>query len=191
MKHTWLVGAVASMMVIASVTGNAQTPQSKPTTQKPAETTQKPADMEKPKPATRAATQKAPAEVPTGETVLGTITIPRSVTADGKALAGGRYTVRLTAATAQPTVAGQVPNFNRWVEFVQGKEVRGREVVSIIPIDEEDDTQQGPDLTTGRPRVPRGSSRVEALKGGEYIRVWFNRGGHHYLVHLPPQGAAR
>jgi hypothetical protein len=109
--------------------------------------------------------------------------------ADGKTLPSGRYSVRLTAQSAQPTVPGQLPEMNRWVEFVQGGNVRGREVVSIVPADEVDDTQQGPDLTTGRSRVARGSSRVEALKGGEYIRVWFNRGGHNYLVHLPPSGA--
>ena len=58
--------------------------------------------------------------MPTGEVVLGTVTIPRSVMADGKMLARGRYTVRLTAQTAQPTVAGQLADLNRWVEFVQG-----------------------------------------------------------------------
>jgi hypothetical protein len=157
MKHTWLVGILASTLMMASVS------------------------------AQQARTQ---AEIPAGETVLGTVTIPRTVMADGKTLPGGRYSVRLTAQTAQPTVPGQLPDLNRWVEFVQGGNVRGREVVSIIPADEVGDTQQGPDLTTSRSRVPRGSSRVEALKGGEYIRVWFNRGGHNYLVHLPPAGAA-
>ena len=79
-----------------------------------------------------------------------------------------------------------MPDYNRWVEFVQGGNVRGREVVSIVPADEVDDTQQGPDLTTERARVPRGSSRVETLKGGEYVRVWIHRGNHNYLLHLPP-----
>jgi len=23
------------------------------------------------------------------------------------------------------------------------------------------------------------------LKGGDYLRVWINKGGNHYLVHLP------
>lgn len=155
MKQTWLVGILASTLMMASVSAQqARTP-----------------------------------EIPPGETVLGTVTIPRTVMADGKTLPGGRYSVRLTAQSAQPTVPGQLPEMNRWVEFVQGGNVRGREVVSIVPADEVDDTQQGPDLTTGRSRVPRGSSRVEALKGGDYIRVWFNRGGHNYLVHLPPSGA--
>jgi hypothetical protein len=77
------------------------------------------------------------------------------------------------------------------VEFVQGSNVRGREVVSIVPAAEVGDTQQGPDLATGKSRVGRGSTRVEALKGGEYIRIWINRGGNNYLVHLPPSAAAK
>jgi hypothetical protein len=28
-------------------------------------------------------------------------------------------------------------------------------------------------------------SKVELLKGGDYYRVWINRGGNHYLIHLP------
>ena len=129
------------------------------------------------------AQQKPAAEVPTGEVVLGTITIPRAVTADGKPLARGRYTVRLTAQTAQPTVPGQIPDLNRWVEFVQNGQVRGREVVSIVPADEVDDTMQGPDMPG---HVGRTGQRVEMLRGGEYLRVWIARQGVHYLLHLPP-----
>jgi hypothetical protein len=161
MKHSWLVGALA-LMVAGSAA--AQTPsQAKPAGQ----------------------------EVPAGETSLGTVSIPRAVMADGKPLPAGRYTVRLTAQSAQPNVPGQEPDLNRWVEFVQGGNVRGREVVSIVPSGEVGDTQQGPDLATGRSRVARGSTRVEALKGGEYIRIWINRGGNNYLVHLPPSTAAK
>lgn len=174
MKHTWLVGALAGVMMSAGAAAHAQsTPQSKPASQAPA------------------GQRGAPATVPAGETVLGTVSIPRAVMADGKPLPGGRYTVRLTAQSAQPTVPGQMPDLNRWVEFVQGGNVRGREVVSIVPADEVGDTQQGPDLETGRTRVARGSSRVEALKGGEYIRVWINRAGINYLVHLPPSGTTK
>src|SRR5215207_8456045 len=103
MKHTWIVGILAGVMLAGGAVGA------------------------QPKPA---------AAVPAAETVLGTITIPRGVTADGKPLAKGRYTVRLTAQPAQPTVAGQLPDLNRWVEFVQGGQVKGREVVSIIPAEE-------------------------------------------------------
>jgi hypothetical protein len=27
---------------------------------------------------------------------------------------------------------------------------------------------------------------VDALKGGDYIRVWINSGGTNYLINLPP-----
>jgi hypothetical protein len=161
MKQRWLVGLLAGVLMMGSASAFAQ--------QKPA---------------------AKPAGAPTAETALGSVTLPRSVMADGKTLAAGTYTVRLTAQSAQPTVPGQLPDMNRWVEFVQGGTVRGREVVSIIPADEVKDTQPGPDLEAGKSRVGRGSSRVETLKGGDYIRVWINRGGNNYLVHLPPAGGA-
>jgi hypothetical protein len=156
MKHTWLVGILASALMATAV--SAQT--------------------------ARGGAQP----IPSGETVLGTVTIPRTVMADGKTLASGRYTIRLTAQSAQPTVPGQLPDLNRWVEFVQGGNVRGREVVSIVPADEVKDTMPGPDMPG---HVGRNQQRVEMLKGGEYLRVWINRGGHNYLLHLPPSGAAR
>lgn len=160
MKQRWLVGFVAGTLMMSTAAVLAQ---SKP---------------------------QAQTGVPAGDTVLGTVSLPQAVMADGKPLPAGRYTVRLTAQSAQPTVPGQLPDMNRWVEFVQGGTVRGREVVSIIPADEVKDTQPGPDLEPGKARVGRGSARVEALKGGEYVRVWINRNGNNYLVHLPPAGAA-
>jgi hypothetical protein len=36
-----------------------------------------------------------------------------------------------------------------------------------------------------RPRLPRNEVRVDHLKGGEYIRVWLNRQGVNYLIHMP------
>ena len=38
------------------------------------------------------------------------------------------------------------------------------------------------------PFYPGTGSRVETLKGGEYVRVWIARGGNNYLIHLPPAG---
>lgn len=156
MKQMWLVGAVASVLFVTHV--SAQTP------------TQ-----------TQAGTS---AGVPAGVTVLGTVSIPRAVMADGKPLAAGRYTIRLTGEAAMPVV-GQQTDLNRWVEFVQGGQVRGREIVSIVPADEVKDTMPGPDMPG---RIGRTGSRVEMLKGGEFLRVWIARGGHNYLLHLPPQG---
>ena len=32
--------------------------------------------------------------------------------------------------------------------------------------------------------APNGA-KVETLKGGDYVRLWINKGGNHYLVHFP------
>ena len=119
-------------------------------------------------------------QVPAGEATLGSVSLPRSVMADGKPLKAGTYQVRLTAQAATPAVPGQT--MERWVEFVQGGKVAGREVVSIIPAAETKDLQPGPDA----PASTRTGTRVEMLKGNEYLRVWINRAGVGYLIHLPP-----
>lgn len=122
-------------------------------------------------------TAEAPA-APTGEVALGSVRIPRAVTADGKALPAGTYTVRVTAEVAKPEAIGTTEELQRWVEFRQGNTVRGREVVSIVPAAEV--------KVVAKDAPPRaGGSKVQMLRGNEYLRVWFNRGGNHYLIHLP------
>jgi hypothetical protein len=116
---------------------------------------------------------------PAGQQSLGTVRIAHKVTADGKPLAAGTYQVRLTPDTAKPeNVIGQTPTFERWVEFVQGGQVRGREVVSIVPASEiatvAEDTPPGPN-----------GQKVQLLKGNDYVRIWIRRGDQHYLIHLP------
>ncbi len=32
---------------------------------------------------------------------------------------------------------------------------------------------------------PANGVKVQTLKGGDYVRVWFNKAGNYYLVHLP------
>ncbi len=110
---------------------------------------------------------------------LGTVNIPRTVMADGKPLPAGTYSVQLTTESAKPDVTGQLPELNRWVEFVQGQAVKGREIVSIVPADEMAALAQG-----AGPRA--GTSSIEMLKDNEYLRIWINQGDVHYLVHLPP-----
>ncbi len=118
---------------------------------------------------------------PAGETALGSVRLTRSVMADGKPLKAGTYQVRLTSQDAQPPAAGI--KMERWVEVLQGGKVAGREVVSIVPQAELKDLMPGPD---NLPRAGAGSARVEMLKGNDYVRVWINRGGVHYLIHMPP-----
>jgi hypothetical protein len=118
-------------------------------------------------------------QVPTTETALGSVRIPRAVKADGKDLRAGTYQVRLTSQDATPAVPGI--KMERWVEFVQGGKVVGREVVSIVPASEMKDLMPGPDTHKG----PGSGARVEMLKGNEYLRVWIARNGVNYLIHFP------
>ena len=122
-------------------------------------------------------TAEAPA-APEGEMALGTIRIPRGVLADGKPLPAGTYHIRLTAQAAKPDAVGATESLARWVEFVRGGQVRGREVVNIVP---------GSEIKlVAQDRPPaQNQSKVEMLRGNEYLRVWINRGGHHFLIHLP------
>ena len=115
---------------------------------------------------------------PEGQMTLGSVHIPKSVKADGKALAAGTYQVRLTPQTATPDAKGQTASLERWVEFVKGGKVAGREVVTIIPQSEIDKVQKDTPPHAN-------SAKVETLKGGDYLRLWINKGGNHYLVHFP------
>jgi len=109
---------------------------------------------------------------------LGTVTLRKGVKADGKALPAGTYQLRLTAEEAKPDAKGSSEVLERWVEFVKGGKVVGREVVSIVPANEAKLVQKDTP-------PPSGGSKVETLKGGDYVRVWINKGGNYYLVHLP------
>jgi hypothetical protein len=115
-------------------------------------------------------------EGPNG-TVLGSVTLNRKVLADGQPMAAGTYQVRLSSDPVKQVV-GESPDAERYVEFVRAGKVLGREVATVIP---------NSDMSTmkyGRP--PVNSSKVESLRGGDYLRIWINKGGNNYLIHLPP-----
>jgi hypothetical protein len=122
------------------------------------------------------------APVPAGDLSLGSVRLPRGVTADGKPLAAGTYQVRLTAQEAAGRAPGATPSYERYVEFVQGGQVKGREVASIVAAGDVAKVAKGK-------KVAPGSYRVEMLKGNDYLRVWINRGGNNYLIHLVPSAA--
>ena len=122
-------------------------------------------------------TAEAP-PAPTGDMVLGTVRLPKPVTADGKPLPAGTYQVRLTAQEAAPNAVGATESLERWVEFLQGKTVKGREVVSIVP-------QSEIKIVGKDTPPPSGGSKVQILRGNDYLRMWINRGGTHYLAHFP------
>lgn len=137
-------------------------------------------------PASPQGTHTAPKEQPTtaeaasvsdDALALGIVRIPKEVKADGKALPAGTYQVRLTPDTAKPDATGATQDLERWAEFMKGGKVVGREVVSIVPKGEAHLVQKDAPPAPGR-------AKVQMLKGEDYLRVWFNKGGNYYLIHL-------
>ncbi len=164
MKHAVLVGV---LVVAGAVAAAAQTPapKAKATTDGHAA------------PKAQPATAPSPA-APAGELALGSVHFSKGVKADGKALPAGTYQVRLTTQNANPPAKGESEGLERWVEFRQGGQVKGREVVTIIPQSEIAQVQKD------TPPAANGS-KVELLKGGDFVRVWIRKGSNHYLLHLP------
>lgn len=159
-KHWVLVGILAGSLMASDALAQHKAPNTQPTT---------------------AATPAAP----TGEVALGTFRLPRGVTADGKALPAGTYTAKVTAQEAKAEDAnGITERLSRWAEFSQGKTMRGREVVVIVP-----ESEIKMVLKDAPPRAG-GPAKVQTLRGNDYIRVWFNRAGNHYLIYFPTGAAA-
>ena len=151
-KQSILIGTLAVLLSASSAWAQHQTPKEQPP-------------------------QTIDPAAPAGELLLGTVRLPRNVTADGKPLPAGTYQVRLTTQET-PQAVGISESLERWVEFLQGKTVKGREVVSIVPAAEVK-------LVAKDAPPPANGVKVQTLKGNDYLRVWFNKGGNHYLVHLP------
>ena len=175
MKRLVLVGALVG--AFAASTAFAQTAEksaaAKPTRKSGARMGQQGGHTApKSQPPTEAAT------APEGAMALGTVHIPKGVKADGKSLPAGTYQVRLTPQSAMPDAKGQASSLERWAELVKGGKVAGREVVTIVPQSEIDKVQKDAPPANNR-------SKVETLKGGDYLRVWIRKDGNHYLMHFP------
>ena len=124
-----------------------------------------------------AATNAFAAQGTTSTASLGTVHIAKKVMADGKPLPAGTYTVRLTSDAPKPGV-GQAPDAEKYVEFVRGGNVVAREVATVISAEDIAKIAK-----SGRPKA--NSSKGELLKGGDYYRIWINRGGTNYLINFP------
>ena len=74
---------------------------------------------------------------------------------------------------------GQSPDAERYVEFLKGGKVVGREVATVV-------TDADAKAVVKGPAPAKGGARVDLLKGDDYVRVWINRGGNNYIIHLPP-----
>ena len=117
----------------------------------------------------------AQAQMPAG-TSLGSVRLTQAVKANGQDLPAGTYTLRLSSEAVTPVV-GQSPDAAQWVEFVQGGQVKGKELASKVSAD---DVKQ----IAKMPPPASGTNKVQMLKGADYVRIWLNRSGTHYLVHL-------
>lgn len=108
---------------------------------------------------------------------LATVRITQSVAANGYPLAAGVYELRLTDEHRTP-LPGQSSDAERWIEFVANGGVVARDVAVVL---------RDNDLPSeGASSVPaRGGTRVELLKGGEFVRISVRRGEERYLIYLP------
>jgi hypothetical protein len=201
MMKQWVIAGTLAGSLAFGGTLLAQQPAAQQPTTKPSTPAQQPTTPEKVDQKTKAGAKKThagatesaaehrePKQQPTTASdasasdaamALGTVRIPKDVKADGKPLPAGSYQVRLTPEVSKPDAVGASEKLERWVEFVQKGTVKGREVVSIVPQEEAKLVQKD------TPPAPNGS-KVQMLKGNDYLRVWINKGGSYYLIHLVP-----
>jgi hypothetical protein len=109
--------------------------------------------------------------------LLATVHVTHAVIAGGKSLPPGKYEIRLATGGPAP-LAGQSPAAQRWIEFIDGDLVIARDVAEVLGDD--DLTPMG---ASARP--VREGTRVEMLKGGEFLRISVKRGSERFLIHLP------
>lgn len=108
---------------------------------------------------------------------LATVRITQSVIANGYPLAPGLYALRLTNEHPAP-LPGQSAEAERWVEFVADGSVVAREAAVVL----RDDDLPSEGASSVR---ARDGTRVDLLKGGEFLRISVRRGGERYLIYLP------
>jgi hypothetical protein len=181
MKKFVIAGTLVGALAVSGLAYAQQTPASQAE-----QSADKPAMKTSAKAQAGAAAHTAPKDQPTtADTAtiqdramtLGSVRIPKGLKANNEPLPAGTYQVRLTADEAKPDAKGSSEVLERWVEFVKGGQVAGKEVVSIVPASETKLVQKDTP-------PPANGSKIQTLKGGEYTRIWFNKGGNYYLVHL-------
>ncbi len=113
----------------------------------------------------------------TSATALGSVTLGRNVMADGKPLASGTYQVRLTTESPKPG-AGQTPESERYVEFLRGGKVLGREVASIV-------SQADIEQVADSKRQPAAGCEPRRAAQGRRLRAGMDQPrGSELLIHL-------
>ena len=120
---------------------------------------------------------RAEVDTPSEAMLIGTVDLPRQANADGVPLDPGRYELHLTSPSTTPHVNDVSHSRDHWIEFRQEDGVKGREMVTIV---------SGTEIITFAESTPpsSGSARIEVLKENDYLRIWLNNDGIHYLIHL-------
>ena len=128
--------------------------------------------------AAMAAAEEAVGEDAATRAVRGGFDLPRRAYATGQPLEPGPYRVRLTDESA-PVVDQEPPMTTRWLQFLHEEDgsIAGRALATVVPDSEIEEVAVD--------WVPRNQVRVDELLGGDYVRVWLNRSGSSYLVHMP------
>ena len=104
------------------------------------------------------------------------VRIPIAVLADRKPLPAGLYSLRLTGE--QPSQPSQPPGAQEIVEILAGGNVVARETAEVLR------DEDLPAVGASSQSVQSGT-RVEMLKGGEFLRISMKRDGARDLVYLP------
>jgi hypothetical protein len=119
----------------------------------------------------------AVAKCDAGAIALSNVRLPQAVLADGRPLPAGTYQVRSTTERPAPAV-GQSATGECWVEFLKDGAAAGREIASVVSGEDIGVVAKGP--------APKpNTARVDLLKGRDYVRVWLNSAGTHYIINLP------
>jgi len=119
----------------------------------------------------------AEVDPPGNGAVLTTVRINTPVLAGGAPLPAGRYEIRLTGQHPDPPT-GQPQDTEEFVEFVADGEIVARETAEIIS--DADLPAEG-----ASPQTVHSGTRVEMLKGGEFLRISVKRDHERYLIYLP------
>ena len=107
---------------------------------------------------------------PDGQMTLGSVHIPKAVKADGKALAAGTYQVRLTPQTRDAGREGSDRRARALGRVREGRQGRGPRSRDDHPAVRD---RQG---SEGHAAARRTRSKVETLKGGDYVAALDQQG---------------
>jgi hypothetical protein len=110
-----------------------------------------------------------------GPSSLGTVRFNQPVQAGGTTLQPGTYEVRLTGEHLMP-LPGQSEDAEQRVEILSNGQVVARDVATVVPVSTT--TVVGTSGRVGTIGV------VQMLKGGEFLRVSFNKGSERFLLHF-------